>query len=107
MTSVHVHMNPDIFPDPQAFSPERWLDSEGRKRKDLDKYLLSFSKGSRACLGINLAYAELFICIAAVVLRLGNRLELFETTIDDVKLFKDVFGMRPKPDSKGIRVILK
>lgn len=52
MTSVHVHMNPDIFPDPKAFAPERWLDTEGQRRKDLDKYILSFSKGSRQCLGI-------------------------------------------------------
>jgi cytochrome P450 len=55
MTSVHVHMNPDLFPNPQSFSPERWLDSEGRRRKDLDKYILSFSKGTRQCLGIKYA----------------------------------------------------
>ena len=52
MTSVHVHMNPDLFPNPQAFSPERWLDTNGQRRKDLDKYILTFSKGSRQCLGI-------------------------------------------------------
>jgi cytochrome P450 len=52
MTSVHVHMNPNLFPNPQTFSPERWLDKDGRRRKDLDKYILSFSKGSRQCLGI-------------------------------------------------------
>jgi hypothetical protein len=107
MTSAHIHMNPRLFPDPQAFQPERWLDSEGHRLRDLDKYIMSFSKGSRQCLGINLAYAELFICIAAVVLRLGRQLELFETTTEDVKLFKDVFAMRPKPESKGIRVVLK
>jgi cytochrome P450 len=52
MTSVHVHMNPSLFPNPQAFEPERWLDAQGRRRKDLDKYILSFSKGSRQCLGM-------------------------------------------------------
>jgi hypothetical protein len=52
MTSVHIHMNPTLFPNPQAFEPERWLDGQGRRRRDLDKYILSFSKGSRQCLGI-------------------------------------------------------
>jgi len=107
MSSVHVHRNPDLFPDPLSFTPERWLDSEGKRRKDLDKYILSFSKGTRQCLGINLAYAEIFICLAALVLRLGDRMELFETTADDVELHHDVFAVRPKPGSKGIRVLVK
>ena len=41
-----------VFPDSYEFIPERWLDAQGQRRKDLDRYLLSFSKGSRQCLGI-------------------------------------------------------
>jgi cytochrome P450 len=52
MSAVHVHKNPDLFPEPDTFAPERWLDSAGKRRKDLDKYILSFSKGTRQCLGI-------------------------------------------------------
>ena len=52
MTSVLVHQNPDIFPNPHAFIPERWLNQAGEKRKGLDAYLLTFSKGTRSCLGI-------------------------------------------------------
>jgi len=107
MSAVHIHRNPDLFPDPHSFTPERWLDSEGKRRKDLDKYILSFSKGTRQCLGINLAYAEIFICLAALVLRLGDKLELFETTAKDVELHHDIFAVRPKPGSKGIRVLVK
>lgn len=43
-----VHENPDIFPEPFAFKPERWLAPE----KDLDKYLVAFGKGPRICLGL-------------------------------------------------------
>ncbi|KAF1815265.1 putative cytochrome P450 [Eremomyces bilateralis CBS 781.70] len=107
MTSLWIHKNPDLFPDPDKFAPERWLDAEGMKRKDLDRYLMSFSKGTRQCLGINLAYAELYICIAAVVLRLGDQLELFETDRSDVEFDHDVFAMRPKPETKGIRVTVR
>jgi len=44
-----LHRNPDIFPDPLTFNPERWLQSDSA---DLEKYLVSFSKGPRSCLGI-------------------------------------------------------
>jgi hypothetical protein len=56
---------------------------------------------------ISLAYAELFICLATVALRLGDRMELFETTEEDVVVQRDVFAMRPKRDTKGIRILVK
>lgn len=52
MTAVHIHHDERIFPESTKFQPERWLDAEGRRRHDLDGYLLSFSKGSRQCLGM-------------------------------------------------------
>lgn len=47
MTAGLIHMNPELFPDPDLFRPERWIEN-----RRLDRYLLSFSKGSRQCLGI-------------------------------------------------------
>ena len=46
MTAQLLQMDPSIFPDPYEFKPERWVDNPR-----LDRYLLSFSKGTRACLG--------------------------------------------------------
>lgn len=62
MTSVLMHLNPNIFPSPKTFQPERWLENPR-----LSKYLVSFSKGSRQCLGMNLAYAELYLCLSYMV----------------------------------------
>ncbi|KAL8867965.1 MAG: hypothetical protein Q9174_005310, partial [Haloplaca sp. 1 TL-2023] len=42
-----VHDNPDLFPDPASFSPERWLENP-----DLDHWLVVFGKGSRSCIGL-------------------------------------------------------
>lgn len=50
MTSTLIHQNPDIFPQPLEFFPERWLDAEERER--LERYFVPFSKGSRGCAGI-------------------------------------------------------
>ena len=49
---------------------------------------------------------ELYICLSTVVLRLGNRLRLFETDIDDVKIAGDYFMPVTKETSKGIRVVM-
>jgi cytochrome P450 len=52
MTAVLVHLNEDLFPEPLEFRPERWLDEDGKRDPRLEKYILSFSRGSRQCLGI-------------------------------------------------------
>jgi cytochrome P450 len=52
MTNVLVHANEDIFPQADQFLPERWLKEDGSRRMDLDKYMLSFSRGSRGCIGL-------------------------------------------------------
>lgn len=49
-TNYWVHMDETIFPDPATFSPERWLEAE-REGFPLQKYMVSFSKGSRQCVG--------------------------------------------------------
>jgi len=50
MTSTLIHQNPDIYPQPSEFIPERWLDP--KKRQQMDMYLVPFSRGSRQCAGI-------------------------------------------------------
>ena len=49
--SPYLLNHPDVFPDPHIFRPERWIEAKARGEY-LDKYLVTFSKGSRACLGI-------------------------------------------------------
>lgn len=52
MSSAITHHDESIFPDSHSFIPERWLDDNLQRKKGPEKYLLSFSKGSRACLGM-------------------------------------------------------
>ncbi|MCJ1354660.1 MAG: hypothetical protein MMC33_004649 [Icmadophila ericetorum] len=109
MTCALIHHNEAIFPQNQSFVPERWLEDPR-----LDRHLVSFSKGSRSCLGINLALSEVYICLAALFRRFGSKevrdeedegyLELFETTLEDVELSEDLFLPLPKRGSKGIRI---
>ena len=111
MTGYMNHINPAIFPAPEEFRPERWLKDEETTPKgsgaagNLEKYLLPWGKGTRICLGMNLAYAELYLTLAAVFRRFD--LELFETSGEDVRVVHDfVFGA-PRLDSKGVRVVVR
>lgn len=58
MSIVLLHHNESIFPQSHSFLPERWLaQSQGRR---LEKYMVSFGKGSRQCLGMEYVYLSHF-----------------------------------------------
>lgn len=50
MSAFVTHHDETLFPESTKFQPERWIDPQNRK--ELDRGFLSFSKGSRACLGM-------------------------------------------------------
>lgn len=102
MTSIIIHENPSIFPDPKRFDPDRWIK---RSAEGLDKYLVNFGKGTRSCLGIYLAQAEIYLALAALFRRFD--FELFQTDRSDVDVAHDFFNPSPKLDSKGVRVLVK
>ena len=53
MTIVDVHNDEDVYPDSQKFLPERWVSNpRALNGEPLDRYLVSFGKGPRQCLGI-------------------------------------------------------
>jgi len=62
-----VHMNPTLFPEPDQFRPERFLNADGKVQPN--KALMPFSVGRRACLGEAMARAELFLFVTSVLQR--------------------------------------
>ena len=80
MTHVLMHHDKRIFPDPEIFNPDRWL---GEKKRLLEKYLVPFNRGTRACLGLNLARAELYLILACVYRR-------FDFDVSQVKKERDI-----------------
>ncbi|MCJ1345383.1 hypothetical protein MMC31_003590 [Peltigera leucophlebia] len=100
MSSYFVLMDPEVFPDPESFKPERWIQAT-EQGQNLTRFLIAFTKGSRICLGINLAYAELYITIASLLRRFD--LELFETTIENIRVARE-FGIGfPKKGNFSVR----
>ncbi|KAF4333829.1 benzoate 4-monooxygenase cytochrome P450 [Fusarium beomiforme] len=54
--SVH-RINDHVFPDPDKFCPERWLEAKGDA--DRRRHQWAFSSGGRGCIGKHLAMAEM------------------------------------------------
>ncbi|KAL8683134.1 MAG: hypothetical protein Q9186_000847 [Xanthomendoza sp. 1 TL-2023] len=84
---IYIHnLSPTAFPSPHEFRPERWL---GNNTSSLERNLCSFSRGSRICLGMNLATCLLTLTFAHLLRRFD--LQLFETTKEDME-WKDCFS---------------
>ncbi|KAI9146799.1 Cytochrome P450 monooxygenase TRI4 [Paramyrothecium foliicola] len=80
-STYFVHMDPKVFPEPHSFKPSRWIEAS-EQGVHLENYLVSFTKGSRQCLGINMAYAEIYLTIANVLQKFDAK--LVDTTSKDV-----------------------
>jgi cytochrome P450 len=68
-----IHHNPDYYPDPFNFKPERWLVAEdGVTADDLalaQSAFNPFSLGPRGCIGRGLALAEMQLLMATILFR--------------------------------------
>ena len=63
-----AHRDPTLFPKPDTYIPERWLD-ESDAMKEMRAAFIPFSSGGRACLGRNITIIEQQILIATLVHR--------------------------------------
>ena len=59
-----VHLRPDLYPEPYAFRPERWLEDEPESST-----WLPFGGGIRRCIGAALAQAEMVEALRVIVPR--------------------------------------
>ncbi|KJZ71258.1 hypothetical protein HIM_09331 [Hirsutella minnesotensis 3608] len=67
MTTIFMHMDERLYPRPQHFEPERWADPQAQKKAE--KVYAPFSRGGRICLGMHLAWADMYFLVAALVQR--------------------------------------
>ena len=54
-SAYSLHRNEEVFPEPEAFMPKRWLVGKG-EREEMLRWLFTFGTGARMCLGTHLAY---------------------------------------------------
>lgn len=50
-----VNRNPEVFPNPDEFNPDRWL----HETREMNDSIFTFGGGSRICIGLHLAEMEI------------------------------------------------
>ncbi|KAJ4423384.1 hypothetical protein N0V82_001988 [Gnomoniopsis sp. IMI 355080] len=101
MTTVLMHYDESVYPEPERFDPGRWLDVKNRRR--LEKVFGPFSRGTRICLGMHLAWIELYLVVAALVQKFDFKLD--GAGLKDVKPVSDQF-IAGTQDQSGIKVFV-
>ena len=103
MSVLHIHDNDRIFPDPYKFDPSRW-----QGPSPPFKYLVPFSKGSRSCVGMDLAKAEILTTLACMFRRFGRDMVLIDTVRErDIDAQYDVFNPLPSREDNGLQVLIQ
>ncbi|KAI1079804.1 cytochrome P450 oxidoreductase [Whalleya microplaca] len=72
-----LHRNPDVFPDPDKFWPERWLPSvtDGEQLKLMNRSFLTFGHGAHTCSGRWISIMETTKLIPNLLIRYDMELE--------------------------------
>lgn len=78
------HRDGSVFPDPDRFIPDRWLEETA----EMKSALTPFSIGKRGCIGQNLAWQELYWAVSEVMrsglqFRLGKEMQSWEMEMED------------------------
>ncbi|GKZ59915.1 hypothetical protein AnigIFM49718_006239 [Aspergillus niger] len=79
MSSYWMHMNPETFPEPEKFRPERWLQSEKNQDPLQHEYFVPYS---------------------------ALRLELYDTDEEIMKMGRGYLFSLPEMESEGVKVLV-
>lgn len=97
-----------IFHSSHTFNPDRWLTTPSPTTSDglpLDRFMVSFGRGTRSCLGVNLAWTEMYLTLGMLFRR--YKFELIEPDVRDVQLGHDFFIPVAWEGGKGVRAFVE
>ncbi|RFU28663.1 hypothetical protein B7463_g7689, partial [Scytalidium lignicola] len=61
-----LHRNESVFPAPEEWHPERWLETSAEQETAMQRWFWAFGSGGRMCVGKDFALIELKLVIAAI-----------------------------------------
>nr|APH81388.1 cytochrome P450 CYP3026A2 [Tigriopus kingsejongensis] len=89
-----IHMNPDIYPDPEKFDPERF--SKEAKAERHPYAFLGFGQGPRSCIGMRFALLEAKLALFATLRK--YKLKTCPETVEAFTLDPSAILSNPKED---------
>jgi cytochrome P450 len=105
MSMRDLHFNPDVFPAPHTFDPNRWLRGNPEHLKAMQRALVPFSRGSRNCISQFLAKQELLLTAGNIMHKYN--FQLYETSERDIALVHDWFAPYAGRDAEGVSVTIQ
>ncbi|KAF7859531.1 uncharacterized protein EAF02_010979 [Botrytis sinoallii] len=87
-----IHRDPEIFPEPDSFDPQRWL---GPKSDDFKAANNPFGAGTRTCVGMHLANMEIYL-ILALLFRECKGIRIASIQDDEGMEIENYFVIGPK-----------
>ncbi|KZV62245.1 cytochrome P450 [Peniophora sp. CONT] len=92
--SWSLHRDAAVFPSPETYLPERWLDADEAQLADMNAHWMPFGSGIRICGGMAFAYQDLRIALATFARNFDVTAPLDETN-DRTMEVRDAFVSFP------------
>ena len=92
-----AHRDPDYFPDPLSFDPDRWRNGAAASLPRFAYF--PFGGGPRVCIGASFAMTEMVLCLATIAQRLKFRLAAGARVVP-----RPTMTLRPRD---GVRVMIE
>jgi cytochrome P450 len=61
-----LHRNADVFPEPEEWKPERWMEASKEGKEEMARWFWAFGSGGRMCVGSHFAMQEMKLLLAAI-----------------------------------------
>lgn len=69
-----LHHSTSAFPDPLSWKPERWLEADPAKLKEMEYSFVPFGHGARVCIGQHMATMEIRLLVSSTYRKFSTSL---------------------------------
>lgn len=93
-----LHRNAAVFPEPEEWKPERWLQASKEAKEEMMRWFWAFGSGGRMCVGSHFAMQEMKLLLAAIYTN------YITTVVDDTGIeMIDAYVSGPKGNQLTLR----
>ena len=80
-----LHRNPKVFPEPDMWKPERWLDANSAQKGEMMRWFWAFGSGGRMCIGTHFAMqGKTFRCSQRVMCPCNSKTNANDNARDEI-----------------------